>query len=857
MLAQDPAPPPPAKEPAAQAARQPAPRGELNLLGQVNSSAGESRRNENIQFNLIDNNAIKELNIRMGTAATIVQPFRAEQSYFGAEFGTPPAAALHMGPDRLNPFHGSLHYTHANSLFSARSFFQVGPVQPARENNYGFQFSTGLWRDAALTMEGSQNKIGGNVNGNVLVPAAEERTPVARDPAVRAVVERYLGAYPNELPNRTDIDARALNTNDTQVINGDSSQLRLEQGLARGDRIILRHQYTLQVVDAFQFVAGKNPDTTTKSHAARITWNRPWSGNLVTDVSAGYDRVRSLLVPEPNAVGPLVLTGQALDFLGPSESLPIDRAENRFRYAAGAQHRVGPHQFSYGLDVLRRQINGSEDQSHRGIFFFANDFGRDAITNIRLGTPSRYLRAIGQIHRGFRTWDTRLYWGDNWQIGPDFSLNYGIRYQAAFAPDEVNDLSRLPYGCDCNNVAPRFGFAWRLPRQWGLLRAAYGVHYGEIFPVTYQQTRFNPPGNLTVVVPEPYLPDPLRGLRPSDLSPDARSSLRLLDPGLRVPYSHQYNLSWEPPLGNTWKLQLAYAGSRTHKLFIMWYNNRARPVEGIPLTSATINQRRPDPRFFDVQRIVNGSRGYYDAAKVTLLVPRWRGVSLDASYWFSKAMDLGSDYTNVAYDRDGRLSRSQFEDGVQADMKGLSTFDQKHAFLMRAAWESPSAPAAGRFWRRILARWSLSSVLLRKSGTPFEVQSGSDGPGFGNVDGQNGDRVHLLDPSILGLTIGHPDVARARMPRTAFGFMQPGQLRGSIGHHVFRKGIISNVNASVSRSFALGRDRTIQLSAESINLSNTPQFAEPNRDLAAPSFGTITNTLNDGRTLRFSLRFGF
>ena len=63
-------------------------RTELNLLGKVDTASGESRRNENVQFNLIDNNALKELNIRMGTTATIVQEFRSDRGYFGVEFGS-------------------------------------------------------------------------------------------------------------------------------------------------------------------------------------------------------------------------------------------------------------------------------------------------------------------------------------------------------------------------------------------------------------------------------------------------------------------------------------------------------------------------------------------------------------------------------------------------------------------------------------------------------------------------------------------------------------------------------------------------------------------------------------------------
>jgi hypothetical protein len=101
-------------------------RGELNLLGQADAQSGESRRNENIQFNLVDNNLLKELNVRL---------------------------------------------------------------------------------------DAGRQQIRGQVNGNVLVPRPDERTALAADPEVRRAVQRFLDAYPKALPNRTDVNPRALNTN--------------------------------------------------------------------------------------------------------------------------------------------------------------------------------------------------------------------------------------------------------------------------------------------------------------------------------------------------------------------------------------------------------------------------------------------------------------------------------------------------------------------------------------------------------------------------------------------------------------------------------------------------------------------
>jgi hypothetical protein len=809
---------------------------DLNLLGKTDAAAGESRRNENIQFNLIDNNALKELNVRLGVTATLIEEFRPERGYFGAEYGNAPSAVLHATPLRNSGLHGSAYEAHQNSVFGSRSFFQAGDVKPAHDNDYGFTLAAPGWRKFWLTLEGSQQKQRGSVNGNVLVPAPGERTPLATDPAVRAVVARFLAAYPAELPNRTDINPRALNTNSPQSIDNNNGGIRLDRAMGARDRLLARYQFTAQHVEAFQLVAGQNPNTDTRAHTGRLTWVRAWNAALVSEFSAGFDRVGSLLAPEKNAVGPLVSTS-GLESLGPLAGIPIDRAQNLYRYAGQLKRGSGSHTVIAGFLVTRRQLNGFESDAHRGYFSFANDFGRDAVTNLRLGIPTQHIIAIGNIYRGYRNWEMQYYAGDTWRARPSLTLSYGLRYQPVATPSEVNHLNEFPYGCDCLALAPRLGLAWRLPRGWGVVRANYGTHRGEIFPVTYQQVRFSTPLNHKIVVTAPDLLHPLQD------AVAAAPTTYVLAPDLVSPYAHQYNFSWETRVGGEWNVQLGYVGSRQHKLLTMWYLNRAHPVPGIDLTTATINQRRADTTMADIRWVLNGSRGYFDAARASLVVPRWRGLSLDASYWFSKAMDMGSGYTNTAFDGDSRLARSQSEFESHRDLRALSSFDQPHAFLSRGSWQ----------FRGFL----FSAVLLLKSGTPFNVGTGSDAPGFGNVDGNGSDRPHLLDPSILGRTIGHPDDSRALLPRSAFAFLRPGEESGNLGRNVFRKGGIRNWNAAVSHTWTVGAEKRLTVRAESINFSNTPQFAEPGAELAQPNFGYITNTLNDGRTFRFTVQAGF
>ena len=145
---------------------------------------------------------------------------------------------------------------------------------------------------------------------------------------------------------------------------------------------------------------------------------------------------------------------------------------------------------------------------------------------------------------------------------------------------------------------------------------------------------------------------------------------------------------------------------------------------------------------------------------------------------------------------------------------------------------------------------------MLKAGTPFPLYTGSDAPGFGNVDGVPTDRPNILDPSILGAVVGDPSTSTQILSKSKFSFLAPNQRAGNIGFNVFRRGPIRNVNAAVSREFAFGQNhgRVLQFRGEAFNLGNHPQFDAPGNILTSTSFGKITNTLNNGRVLQFGLR---
>ncbi len=818
---------------------------EPNLLGKVDTASGEARRNENVFITAIDNNAQKESTSRLGSTATATSDFVASSRYFGAEFGQPPTNPVHLGLARgVKVIHGSVLWTHSDSLFSARSFFQAGGVRPARDNVWGIRIAVPLWRDAFFSIDGAIDQKSGYVNGNVLIPRPQERSCLSPDPRICLIINRFLRAWPDRLPN---IDDRALNTNAPQEINTENTTARLDQAIAK-HRLSGRHTWTNQQVNAFQLVAGQNPDTTTKAHDARFTWTYVRDAKTALDTTLSFTRNRTLLVPEPNAVGPQVQIGTAYEKLGPGSSIPVDRVQNRYRVATRWQRTFTKHTLTLGAELARLQFNGREASSNRGNIYFRNDFGRDAITNFRMGIVSRYSFGAGETGRGFRRNEDAWFVQDVWKLSSRVSLSAGLRYQPQRGISEVNHLTEIPYNCDCNNFGPNLGLAWRAPRELGVFRAAYSTQYGEVFPATLQQLRWNPRAFQKVENQAPPLLNLLEGVV---FDPNARAIVFHYPRDLRTPYSHQYTFSWQTPLPKPiGKLDLSYVGSRTWKLLYMQYENRAVPVASIPQTTATINDRRPDARYFDYREIGNSARAYYDAAKLTHTLTTSKGVVLETSYWFSKAIDTGASFVNIAAGDDANQGHAQTANNVAKDLRAVSAFDQKHALLSKASYQLGKRG-------RLLKDWRLSSVFLAKSGLPFSVITGSDGPGYGNVDGVTGDRPNLLDRSILGRTISHPDVSQQLLPAAAFGFIRPTEQAGNLGVNVFRRAGFRNLNASVERRFAVKQDRAIAFRAEAINALNTPQFAEPIADLSNTSFGKITNTLNDGRSMRFSLSFEF
>jgi hypothetical protein len=839
---------------------------------------GVEELNPNLFYVKLDTNEItRDLN-RRGADPQFVREFRAQENYFGAQYGSP-MRTVEWARTRssLAGFHGSLYEAHQNSRLNARNFFTAGKLRPWRRNEYGGSVGGPLASERlAFDFAVSQTRDNGYINGNALVPLASERVPLTTDPRTFALVDRLLDGYPDEYPNLPQVSLRQLNTNAIRDIRSTGFSTSLAFRPNETDQLVVEQRFLDSTEEPFEFVIGQNPVTFLRPQSVHLTYSHLFSPQTLLRLSQNFDRLsvfldatdryKNLLAPLGLDVVPEVSFGHDLTRLGPGASYPRRRVENRFQSLAELSQARGNHALTFGVLVSRLQTNDLQSDNNRGAFSFGRDFGRTAVENFLYGTPTSFLLAIGDLYRGFRNWELAYYLHDRIRVTPALTLSVGLRHEIVTAPTEVNHLTSIPFPTDANNLSPQFGFAWNPGRGRTVLRGGYTIAFSSIFPVLYQRVRFNPPAVQVISTDNPDLFDPLRG---ADLR---RSGLNLISSDLVAPYAHLYNFGIERELPANLSVRVGYLGSRTIKLPVNAVSNRARPVPGIPTTTGTINDRRPDPRYLEISTMQNLSIAYFDALQVAVDKRISRGLTWNVRYTFSKAINSTGtqNFANIS----GTGHTSTIEDDIVGDLKSLEQFDTPHAVTIGYRYELPWGGQRGIVsW--FAGGWKVSGTTTFKSGTPTHFHTGSDSPGFGNVDGVGGDRPNLRNPAILGTSLDHPDTVGSLLaldtcrrpgdPGYGERYMacayldtnvQPGG-RGNLGFQTFRQDGISNWNVALERDFVPREPLTLRFRAEFINFLNHAQFEGPDDEMGFEPFGKIINTANRGRVMQLLLRLQF
>jgi hypothetical protein len=237
------------------------------------------------------------------------------------------------------------------------------------------------------------------------------------------------------------------------------------------------------------------------------------------------------------------------------------------------------HTLRFGADVRRSQLNDELQNYNRGNWQFSSAGSNNAYQNFVQGVVQTYQQGFGPEENGFRSTEANLYVQDSWRVSPSLTLNLGARFEYVGKPTEVNNLVNLGYPSD-SYVEPRFGFAYAPVSNGGflgrliggqgksVLRGGFGMFHGRIFQSIFSQVsaavRYDPPNGATVTASNPNMSvaDPLGTYQFTPGPPTTQVILTLADPNLHMPYTEQWNMTFERQLPFHSTISLSYVGNR-------------------------------------------------------------------------------------------------------------------------------------------------------------------------------------------------------------------------------------------------------------------------------------------------------
>ena len=443
-----------------------------------------------------------------------------------------------------------------------------------------------------------------------------------------------------------------------------------------------------------------------------------------------------------------------------------------------------------------------------------------ALQAYALGLPTVYQQGFGNPYWLGWTNRTNYYFEDAIRITRNFLVTLGLRHELEFK-------TRFPR--DNNNLAPRAGFAWN-PDPKTVVRGGFGIFFAriegqisyindllgdkqQIFQVFVPLTGL--PGIRSTLTGQPVTSAEIyqtlqargilgqREIRREDLLAhgiDAgpgypfRVAFRLAEDTVN-PYSQQGSFEVQRQIGG-YALSVGYNYNRG--LHIM------RPLDVNVFQAGTNEAGRPIVGFRNplvLQDNVYGSwaRSYYHAMIVQLTRRFSRGFTLSAHHTWSKTIDENTDYN------------SAFEPHLQWDARNelaLSDFHRGHRFVAHAVAQIPWKTAKGRgFVRNLVADFTISGIMIARSGAPFNLNAGADTIGDRHTDTHRpwglGRNVGT-GPSYFGFDLR---LARSFALREGVSLQAVGEVFNVLNRTNFRgvNGVVGNVSIEDLPAKLVGR----------------------------------------------------
>jgi hypothetical protein len=487
--------------------------------------------------------------------------------------------------------------------------------------------------------------------------------------------------------------------------------------------------------------------------------------------------------------------------------------------------------------------------------------------------------------------EVSLFFQNTWQIRPNLTLNYGVRWDNYFSNTLGNDRSNWQpvlsseqlnpsaiatvinqkvdkyYNSDKNNFGPRIGVAWDPTAQGKLvIRANFGILYDEINTLPLYAAGTNPPGVAAVTAGIQQGIPVVYGLAPigtRDFPANPNLPVPVLSPaggfvGTRVGLGGNVTDLKAPMIFDSFggvQYQLlsdlmVHASYRYRNTRDELYDFDANRFAG-DLVDGLLD--RMNPNFNSITMTSNlGQRRYH-------------GIVAGVDKRFSQGWQLKASYTyNHGRNNFGSVNQSNFYSASATEAYNPSIDwardDIAHVFTLHNVWQLPFLRNRSGWLAGAFGGWELNTIWNLQSGEFFiPISYGLFGEGGDfNADGQSGERP---DSPTVSLPSSFSKDEWLAGPLTADMFPRPDTVRpGTLPRNFLRGPGYARIDAAFVKAFPIpiGRPEKarLQVRAEAFNLLNRINLTGLDTNLDSSNFGQATSAYGM-RVLQMSIKFVF
>jgi len=588
--------------------------------------------------------------------------------------------------------------------------------------------------------------------------------------------------------------------------------------------------------------------------------------------------------------GALIGGNNGIDYTGDYGLYAVP--QNTYELSDIVDWERGRHSFKFGATGILRNIEYFRPIAGKGYFNFGNgDFTGFPTAEMLIGFTDSY--SIGAQDGFFSniSWENGFFAQDQWRFNPRLTFQLGLRYDIITWPYETQnrqasfdvDPSSSTYGQvllagkngvpdtimnnNYGNFAPRVGFAWDVygnGRQ--VVRGGYGIFYfpdyGGISNQLGQQIPFG--GSVgyganigycvtftgqTAAPGAPYsctqsaqqstaLPLPgFPGFDPAN--PPAGLSTLAVNRNNKNQQIQEWNVQLDQQFSKYDVIDIAYVGSKSDHLSTYYPYNIYQFNTGL----------RNFPTFGSITYQNYAGTANYNGLQLQYQHRQGNDLLVTGSYAWSHTLD---DSPGSA-----QSSTAPLYYNPKADY-GNSLNDQRNVFSSSILYHLPFGHGE-RFLGNasypvnlIAGGWQINLIGRIGTGTPIDLSVGG---------ASNSDRPDLVEPFTYPKSISGTwfDTAAFAAPPTVIANGQTVFTRlGTLARdQVFGPGQRA-ADVSLQKNIQLTERYVLELHGDAFNITNTPQFTNPDGGIYDANFGKVTNTqLDSQREIQLAARFTF